>query len=105
MFHPTLSGNKGGEEDDWEEVLQSQRMFMAAKHRQKPAATAVRVPEVEKDIITLETPAGPGQQRDVTRPPNFSRQPHESKTGKNLPDNLEGEDPRRPPVRNEERAD
>ena len=79
MFHPTLSGNKGGGEDDWDEVLQSQRMFMAAKHRQKPAATVVRVPEVEKDIITLETIPGPGEQRDVTRPPFLSRQPTRAK--------------------------
>ena len=98
MFHPTLSGNKGGGEDDWEEVLQSQRMFMAAKHRQKPAASVVRAPQVEKDIITLEATPGQGQQMTGTRPPILSGQRQESRMNKNLPGEPEGEDPRRPPV-------
>eukprot|EP00943_MAST-04B_sp_MAST-4B-sp1_P009217 g9217.t1 len=43
-------------EDDWERILESQRLFMQRRDRQKPAATVVRIPPVEKDVIELETP-------------------------------------------------
>ena len=54
MLHPTLSGNKKDGKDDWDDVLESQRLFMQRRDRQKPAATVVKIPAVEKDIIELD---------------------------------------------------
>ena len=66
MLHPTLSGNKKDGKDDWDDVLESQRLFMQRRDRQKPAATVVKIPPVEKDIIELETPLNKINIRDAT---------------------------------------
>ena len=65
-MHPTLSGNKKDGKDDWDDVLESQRLFMQRRDRQKPAATVVKIPPVEKDIIELETPLNKINIRDAT---------------------------------------